>query len=63
MNIYEQAEMMDADYYDFHTGNTYMIQEYNRAKKLGLPTKGIRVVGPDGNTIGYALDNRKEEAV
>ena len=51
MNIYDQAKKMNADYYDPHTGYTYLIQEYNRAIKLGLPTEGIRVVC-NGDVIG-----------
>ena len=54
MNIYEQAKEMNADYYDFKTGYTYLIQEYNRALKLGLPTPGIRVMDSEGNIIGVA---------
>ena len=52
---------MDADYYDFHTGNTYLIQEYNRAKRLGLPTLGIRVVDPEGNIIGIVREESNKE--
>lgn len=58
MDIYEQAKQMNADYYDFNTGYTYLIQEYNRAIKLGLPTPGIRVMDSAGNIIGVA--QRKE---
>ena len=54
MNIYEQAKEMNADFYDYRTGYTYLIQEYNRAVKLGLPTEGIRVMDSDGNIIGVA---------
>ena len=54
MDIYKYAKEYNADYYDFNTGNTYHIQEYNQAINNGLPTLGIRVTGPDGNTIGYA---------
>ena len=61
MDIFEQAAKMDADYYDPHTGNIYLIQEYNRAKRFGLPTLGIRVVGPDGNIIGIVREEANEE--
>lgn len=54
MDIYEQAKEMNADFYDYRTGYTYLIQEYNRAVKLGLPTPGIRVMDSDGNIIGVA---------
>ena len=55
-DIYEYAEKFDVDYYDMHTGRTYLVQEYNRAKRFGLPTVGIRVV-EDGVVIGYACKN------
>lgn len=61
MDIFKQAAEMDADYYDFHTGNTYLIQEYNRAKRLGLPTLGIRVVDPEGNIIGIVREESNKE--
>ena len=60
MDIYKQAEEMDADYYDPTTGYIYLIQEYNRAKKLGLPTPGIKVKDSNGNIIGVARP--KEES-
>ena len=60
MDIYKKAEECDADYYDFSTGNIYLIQEYNRAKRLGLPTPGIRVRMPDG-TIGIVRKKEAEE--
>lgn len=52
-DIYEYAEEVNADYYCHKTGNIYHIQEYNRARKFGLPTPGIRV-SYNGETIGYA---------
>ena len=61
MDIFEQAKKMDADYYDIHTGYTYLIQEYNRAKRFGLPTLGIRVLGPDGKIIGMVTEKENEE--
>ena len=54
MDIYEQAKIMNADYYDFNTGYIYGIQEYNRAIKLGLPTEGIKIYDSNGNLIGIA---------
>lgn len=57
-DIYEQAKEMNADFYDYRTGYTYLIQEYNRAIKFGLPTPGIRVMDSNGNIIGVA--KRKE---
>ena len=54
MDIYEQAEKFNADYYDPYTGNRYAIQEYNRARKLGLPTEGIKVYDWQGNLLGIA---------
>lgn len=52
-DIYEYAKLYDADYYDMFTDYTYLIQEYNRAIRLGLPTPGIRIVC-DGEVIGVA---------
>lgn len=60
MDIYKYAEEIDymADYYDFHTGLIYGIQDYGRALKFGLPTPGIAVY-EDGKLIGYA--SKEEE--
>ena len=44
---------LNTDYMDMNTMNMYKIQEYNRAKKLGLPTAGIKVVTPEGKLVGY----------
>lgn len=58
-DIYEYAKEYDADYLDNHTGYIYLVQEYNRAIKLGLPAIGIRVLDSTTNTIiGIA---KKEE--
>ncbi len=58
-DIYEYAKTYDADYLDNHTGFIYLVQEYNRAIKFGLPTSGIRVLDSSTNTIiGIA---KKEE--
>lgn len=54
MDIYEYAKMFDADYYDHKTGNIYKIQNYNKAVRLGLPTKGIEVYDCYGNFLGIA---------
>ena len=54
MDIFKYAKEYNADYYEMSTGNTYHVQEYNRAKKFGLPlpVPGIRV-SRDGVDIGY----------
>ena len=61
MDIFEYAKEYDADYYEMQTGNIYHVQEYNRAKRLGLPTPvdGIRV-SRDGETIGVVREHKKE---
>lgn len=59
MDIYEQAKIMNADYYDFRTGNIYKIQEYNKMKLID-PDARIRVTDSEGNTLGYAI--KKEES-
>ena len=51
MDIFEYAKNNNADYYDFHTGCIYHVQDYNRALKLGLPTDGI-LVTCDGMLVG-----------
>lgn len=58
MDIFKQAEKMDADYYDFSTGYIFLIQEYNKAKRLGLPTEGIKVVDSlTKQVIGIVREN------
>lgn len=54
-DIYKYAEKYNADYYDPCTGYIYLVQEYNRALKFGLPTpaSGIRVMY-NGEVIGVA---------
>lgn len=57
-DIFEIAKTYgEADYYDMASGNTYLIAEYNRAKRFGLPpvAPGIRVMN-NGNFIGYVKD-------
>lgn len=55
MDIWAYARRIDfeADYYDPHTGYIYHLQEYGKARKLGLPAPydGIRV-SENGVTIG-----------
>jgi hypothetical protein len=47
-DIYKQAKEANADYYDYHTGYTYRIQDYN----AGLTPLGI-AVWEDNTYIGY----------
>ena len=56
MDIFEQAKKMDVDYLDHNTGYIYQIQDYNKAKKLGLPTEGIHVYDTSGNYIGIVRE-------
>ena len=49
---------MNVDYMDMSTMYLYHIQDYNQAKKFGLPTQGIRVT-LNGNIIGYYDPERK----
>lgn len=58
MDIYKKAKEMDADYMDMNTGYIYKIQDYNRAKRMGLPTPGIAVYDSDGNFIGIARETK-----
>ena len=53
MNIYSFAKSIDyaADYIDMNTGYIYDIQEYGRAKKLGLPTPGSMMFDKDGIVV------------
>ncbi len=59
MDIFEIAKAYgEVDYDDFNTGVTYLIAEYNRAKKLGLPGYGgIRVAD---SATGEIIDLVKE---
>ena len=55
MDIYAYAEEIGymADYYDFHTGLIYKIQEYGAVKND--PDSKIRVVDAmTGQTVGFA---------
>lgn len=53
---------LNVDYMDMNTGYLYHIQDYNQAKKFGLPTNGIRVT-LDGNIIGYYDPQNKEKGI
>ena len=51
LDIYDLADdplYENADYYDIHTGNTYLLAQYNRARRFGLPVDGIHVIMADG---------------
>lgn len=52
MDIFEYAETTDADYMDMNNGYIYKVQEYNRARKIGLPVNVIEVYDSEGNYIG-----------
>ena len=56
MDIFEFASRNNADYMDHHTGYIYCVIEYNRAKKFGLPTEGIRVKDHNGKLIGLVRE-------
>lgn len=58
MDIYEYAKSIDygADYYDMNTGYTYLIQDYGRAIKFGLPSPGIAIMDESGKIIDYAQE-------
>lgn len=56
-DIFEIAKTYgEADYYDMCTGRTYLIAEWARAKRFGLPTIGIRIMEPDGSISSYIPD-------
>ena len=59
MDIFKYAKEYDADYYDMSKGYIYHVQEYNRAKRLGLPTEGIKVTRDDV-LIGYVTEKPQE---
>lgn len=51
LDIYDLADdplYENADYYDIHTGNRYLLAQYNRARRFGLPVDGIHVIMADG---------------
>ena len=60
MDIFELAKTYgEADYFDMNTGNIYLIAEYNRAKRFGLPNVfgGIRVADSvTGKIIGVVRE-------
>jgi hypothetical protein len=56
MDIFKYAKEFNADYYDPHTGNIYKVQNYNKCKKLGIPTEGIEVTNLEGVHIGTVLE-------
>ena len=55
MDIFQYAKENNADYLDMNTFIIYHVQEYNKSKEFGLPTKGIRY-SRDGKTIGYVME-------
>lgn len=59
MDIFEYAKIYDADYFDFHTGYIYIyhVQDYNRLKRLGIPTNGI-MVSVNRKIIGVVHPNK-----
>ena len=59
MDIYEYAKEYNADYYDFHTGRIFLVQEYNDKIKSGDLDAKIRVITTSGDFIGYA--RKKDE--
>ena len=59
-DIYEYADEYNADYYDMNTGKTFHVQDYNRLRRMGLPTPGIAVT-IDGILLGYAQRMEDEE--
>ena len=59
MDIFEYAKNYNADYYDPNSCLIYKVQNYNKCKRLGIPTDGIEVVDLDGNTVGYVQENVK----
>lgn len=56
--LFDRAKVVDADYLDMNSGYIYRIQEYNRAKRFGLPpvVPGIRVFSLAGEYVGYVED-------
>jgi hypothetical protein len=50
----------NADFMDISTGITYHIQDYFRAKKLGLPTEGI-FVSQGGAMIGHIPESELQD--
>jgi hypothetical protein len=62
VDIFKQAEEANADYLDTQAGLIFKIQDYNRAKKLGLPTAGIEVCDLEGNYVGIVLEKFKNNS-
>jgi len=53
-DIYAYAETHDEDYLDEETGCIFKVQEYNRCRRNGWPTKGIEIHDFRGNSVGFA---------
>ena len=53
MDIYKQAEEIDADYMD-DQGNIYKIKKYNRALRSGSPNAAIEVFNSNEEFLGFA---------
>ena len=61
MDIFKYAEEYDADYHDVIRGRIYKVQNYNLAKKRGLPARMEVVDDMTGELIGYVEEKEKEE--
>ena len=54
MDIYEQAKLMNADYYEYQTGYIYKIQDYNKEKETNPDARIAVVDSLSGELLGYA---------
>lgn len=61
MDIFEYAKNYNADYYEPNTGKVFLVQNYNKCKKLGISTNGIEVANLDGEIVGYIPEPRNRE--
>lgn len=59
MDVYKLAAHIDADYIDPVTGRVYLIQQYNYARRNGIPMPGIQIIDSTTSSfIGYAIKHK-----
>lgn len=60
MDIFKYASEFNADFYDPKRCVIYKVQNYNNAKRLGLPNNvpGIEIVDLEGNYIDYIPEKK-----
>jgi hypothetical protein len=60
-DIFKYAETHSNDYFDMKTGNTFLVNEYVKARDMGVKVNGIRVINLHGETVGVCLPSRNNK--